>query len=255
MIEIQGLGLGTLPFSTRHSPFLNLALTSPPKSPIGVGIRGLPFAFGTLSGCVISLVLLSWRRGQIKWLIFSASVLMTIGSGCLSLVKVGNIQAVYAILFVTGIGVGGIIVPVSTVATIICRGELIATVTALTITIRIVGGAVGYAVYYNVFVNKLVPELRTVVGGTCVRAGLTDPAVIGEVITLTGASLVREIRNLPGIDERVWVELVAAGQTAYANAYPWAYYCSVAFGGVSVLASLFLGDISEMVDDSVVVVM
>lgn len=225
------------------------------KSPIGVGIRGLPFAFGTISGCVVSLVLLSWWRGQIKWLIFSASVLMTVGCGCLSLATVDNMQSVYAILFVTGVGVGGIIVPVSTVATIICRGEMIATVTALTITVRIIGGAVGYALYYNVFVHKLVPELRTMVGRACVRNGVTDPAVIDEVITLTGASLVREIRNLPGIDEKIWAELVAAGQKAYAHAYPWVYYCSVVFGAVSVLASLFLGDISEMVDDSVVVVM
>ncbi|KAK4133351.1 MFS general substrate transporter, partial [Trichocladium antarcticum] len=223
--------------------------------PIGVGIRGLPFAFGTISGCVVSLVLLSWWRGQIKWLIFSASVLMTVGCGCLSLATVDNMQSVYAILFVTGVGVGGIIVPVSTVATIICRGEMIATVTALTITVRIIGGAVGYALYYNVFVHKLVPELRTMVGGACVQNGVTDPAVIDEVITLTGASLVREIRDLPGIDEEIWAELVAAGQRAYAHAYPWVYYCSVVFGAVSVLASLFLGDISEMVDDSVVVVM
>jgi hypothetical protein len=30
------------------------------------------------------------------------------------------------------------------------------------------------------------------------------------------------------------------------------YYCSVAFGAVSVLASFFLGDIPEMIDDVVV---
>jgi hypothetical protein len=215
----------------------------------------MPFAFGVFGGCVLSLVLLSWFRGQIKWLIFSASVLMTIGCGCLSLAAVDNIGAVYPILFVAGVGVGGITIPVSTVATIICAGDVIATVTALTITVRIVGGAIGYAVYFNVFVHKLVPELEKFVGAACVKAGITDPRVIGEAIQLTAVSLVKEIRHLPGIDERIWAEIVAAGQRAYANAYPWVYYCSVAFGAVSVLASLFLGDISAMVDDSVVAVM
>jgi hypothetical protein len=215
----------------------------------------MPFAFGVFTGCVVSLALLSYFRGHIKWLIFSASALMTIGCGCLSLATVDNIRAVYAILFVAGLGVGGITIPVSTVATIICPGDVIATVTALTIAIRIVGGAVGYAIYFNVFVNKLVPELTTLVGDACVRSGIVDPGVIGEAIKLTSVSLVKEIRHLPGIDEGIWAEIAAAGQLAYANAYPWVYYCSVAFGVVSVLASLFLGDISEMVDDTVVAVM
>ena len=214
----------------------------------------MPFAFGVFSGCVLSLVLLSWFRGQIKWLIFSASVLMTVGCGCLSLATVDNIQAVYPILFVAGVGVGGITIPVSTVATIICAGDVIATVTALTIAVRIVGGAIGYAVYFNVFVRRLLPELHALVGAACARSGIVDPAVIGEAIQLTAVSLVNEIRHLPGVDEAAWVEIVAAGQRAYANAYPWVYYCSVAFGAVSVVASLFLGDISEMVDDSVVAV-
>jgi len=229
--------------------------TNPWRSPVGIGIRGMPFAFGVFAGCVASLVLLSRFYGQIKWLIFSASVLMTIGCGCLSLATPHNINSIYPILFVAGVGVGGITIPVSTLATIICTGDVIARVTALTITVRIVGGAIGYAVYFNVFLHKLLPQLRTLVGGACVRSGITDPGVIGEVIELTAVSLIHEIRGLPGVTEAIWVKLVAAGQQAYANAYPWVYYCSVAFGGVSVLASLFLGDISEMVDDSVVAAM
>ncbi|KAK4125039.1 MFS general substrate transporter [Parathielavia appendiculata] len=242
--------------------FFSVLLLWPPEAynvyghdPVGVGIRGMPFAFGVFGGCVASLFLLSWFRGQIKWLVFSASALMTVGCGCLSLATVDNIRAVYAILFVAGLGVGGITIPVSTIATIICPGNVIATVTALTIAIRIVGGAVGYAVYFNVFVNKLVPELTTLVGAACVRSGIVDRQVIREVIELTSVSLIKEIRHQPGIDERIWAEVVAAGQLAYANAYPWVYYCSVAFGAVSVLASLFLGDISEMVDDTVVAAM
>lgn len=215
----------------------------------------MPFAFGTFAGCVISLAFLSWCRHQIKWLVFGSSVLMTIGCGSLSIAKVDNINTVYAILFIAGLGVGGIVVPVSTVATIICRGDLIATITALTMTIRIIGGAVGYAVYYNVFVHMLVPQLGSHVGEACVRAGITDPALIKTIIQLTGASLVKEIRYLPGIDDQKWEAIVAAGQIAYANAYPWVYYCSVGFGAIAVLASLFMEDISELVDDTVMVVM
>ncbi|KAK4102691.1 MFS general substrate transporter [Parathielavia hyrcaniae] len=161
--------------------------------------------------------------------------------------------------FVRGLAamrVGGITILVSTIITIICPGDVIATVTALTMAVRIVGGAVGYAVYFNVFVGKLVPDLTALVGAACARAGIVDGRVVGEAIRLTSVSLVKEIRHLPGVaDDRVWADIVAAGQLAYANAYPWVYYCSVAFGAVAVVASLFLGNTSVMVDDTVVAAM
>ena len=39
-------------------------------------------------------------------------------------------------------------------ATIICPDDLIATVAALTLAIRVIGGSIGYCVYYNVFLCK-----------------------------------------------------------------------------------------------------
>lgn len=214
----------------------------------------MPFAFGILGGCVISLFLLSWFRGNIKWILFGSSVLMTAGCGSLAAAGLDNIKAVYGILLIAGLGVGGIVVPASMITTIICPSEIIATVTALTIAIRIVGGAIGYAIYYNVFVAKLVPLLTEIVGGACVQAGIHDGKIIGAIIGLTGESLVGEIRYLPGVSEEAWGQIVVAGQMAYSTTYPWVYYCSVAFGGVAVLASLFLGDLSDVMDDTVAVV-
>ncbi|KAK4164189.1 major facilitator superfamily domain-containing protein [Cladorrhinum sp. PSN259] len=222
--------------------------------PVGVGIRGLPFAFGIFGGCVVSLLLLSWFHGNIKWILFGSSVLMTAGCGALAAARLDNINTVYGILFIAGLGVGGIVVPASTITAIICPSDVIATVTALTITVRIVGGAIGYAIYYNVFVSKLVPELKHIVGGACFEAGIHDEKLIGAIIGLTGESLVNRIKHLPGVTEEAWEHIVAAGQVAYANAYPWVYYCSIAFGGVSILASLFVGDLSDMMDDTIAVV-
>lgn len=89
------------------------------------------------------------------------------------------------------------------------------------------------------------------------KAGLTSPALIGEVIQLTGASLLDEIGQLPGIagNEALHQAIVAAGQVAYAESYKYVYYASIAFGSVSIVAALFLGDIGEFMDDKVAVVM
>ncbi|KAM7221053.1 MFS drug efflux pump [Rhypophila decipiens] len=221
-------------------------------NPVGVGLRGLPFASGTLAGCVISLLLLSRYHGHIKWMLFGASVLMTVGCGGLSAAKVDNMGSIYFVLFVAGLGVGGIVVPASTITTIICPEGLFATITALTISIRIVGGAIGYAVYFNVFVGKLVPSLQAYLVEACISVGITDKTLIGEIIGLTAISRIEVLRHLPGLeDPEKWNVVVAAGRQAYASAYPWVFYCSIAFGMVSVIASLFLEDISGLVDDHV----
>lgn len=68
-------------------------------------------------------------------------------------------STVYVILCIAGLGIGGILVPASIITTIVCPDDLIATVSALTLAIRVVGGTIGYATYYNVFYNKFVPIL------------------------------------------------------------------------------------------------
>lgn len=56
---------------------------------------------------------------------------------------------------------------------------------------------------------------------------------------------------MPGAYEGI----VLAGQLAYAESYKYVYYTSVAFGGVSILAACFMGDISKYMDDHIAVVM
>jgi hypothetical protein len=248
--------------------------------PVGIGIRGMPFGFCVMGGACICLFLLSKTGGQIKWLLLGSSVLMTAGCGAMAAAREDNIQAVFGILAIAGLGVGGIIVPAvslhsiihplllsahlsltllsslqSILSTIICPDDLIATIAALTLAIRVVGGAVGYTVYYNVFYNKLIPQMMEKIGGAMVMNGIDNVTIITDVITLTGASLTNQILPLVGGNVTIWEQVVAAGQDAYAESYPWVYYCSIAFGAVSILASLFLTDISKYMDDHIAVVL
>lgn len=59
-----------------------------------------------------------------------------------------NLSTLWGLLVLAGLGIGGIVVPASIITTIICPDDLIATIAALTLAIRVVGGAIGYAVYY-----------------------------------------------------------------------------------------------------------
>ena len=89
------------------------------------------------------------------------------------------------------------------------------------------------------------------------KLNITSVAVITEAIEITGASLLPALEELPGIKgvPGAYELVVYAGQLAYAEAYKYVYYVSIAFGAVSIIAACFLGDIGKYMDDHVAVVM
>jgi len=166
-----------------------------------------------------------------------------------------NLSTLYALLIIGGLGIGGIVVPASIITTIICPDDLIATVSALTLSIRVIGGSIGYCAYYNVFVNKFVPNAVYYIGGTMVELGITNTTYIGDAIALTGASLLNELRGIPGLEsDKAWNAVVLAGQIAYAESYRWVYLASIPAGVISIICACFLGDINKYMDDHVAVV-
>jgi len=107
---------------------------------------------------------------------------------------------------------------------------------------------------YNVFAEKFKAAAVSLVGPACFRAGISSKATIAKIIGLTAAGLVEEIRKVPGIkSEAGYQGIIVAGQKAFAEAYPWVYYVSIAFGGVSIIACLFLGNIEKYMDGHVAV--
>lgn len=136
--------------------------------------------------------------------------------------------------------------------TIICPDDLIATVAALTLSIRVIGGAVGYTAYYNVFIQKFVPNAIYYIGGAMeIDLGITNATLIGDAITITGSSLLDDLKLIPGIagNDTAYAIVVAAGQIAYAESYKYVYLASIAFGSVSIIAACFLGNINKYMDD------
>jgi len=109
-----------------------------------------------------------------------------------------------------------------------------------------------------VFISKFKGYAVEYIGGAMyAKLNITDPLLIKEAIELTGASLLEELNAIPGIGGVPGAHdlVVAAGQIAYAEAYKYVYYVSIAFGAVSIIAACFLGDISKYMDDHVAVVM
>ncbi|KAF7507219.1 hypothetical protein GJ744_010777 [Endocarpon pusillum] len=225
--------------------------------PIGVGIRCLPLGIGVVVGACVVLWLLS-AYGHNKELMITSSVLMTAGCGSLAAATPDNLDKIYGLLVLAGLGVGGIVVPATIISTIICPDDLIATITALTLSVRVIGGAIGYAVYFSIFTSKFVSNAQSYIGGVmATQLNITDLTAITNAIELTAISLIEGIREIPGIagNETAYQMVIDAGRLAYSKSYSYVYLVSIAFGVVSTVAACFLGDIDKYMDDHVAVKM
>ena len=225
--------------------------------PVGIGIRTMCIGFAILLGACVVLWLLSQLRGYNREMLFVSSVFMTAGCGALAVATLDNLNELYVILIIAGLGIGGIVVPASVITTIICPDDIIGTVSALTLSIRVIGGCIGYTVYYNVFISKFVPNAVKYIGGAMADIGITNATLVGQAISITGSSLLADLRQIRGIgdNDTAYNLVVRAGQVAYAESYKYVYLVSIAFGVISIVASIFLPDIGDFMNDHVAVVM
>lgn len=169
----------------------------------------------------------------------------------------------YVVVTLASLGVGGVIIPSSIIAQIVCPNELIATITAITLSIRYIGGAIGYTAYYNVFYHNFTQyatqrvAIETIVFGGMVAPN--DQEFILTLVTLLGTARFDDLRALietsPRFlrpDKQVCYDLIVrAGQESFALAYRWPYWMSIAFGGACFIMSFFLEDIKKFLTDSV----
>lgn len=228
--------------------------------PVGVGIRSLPIGFGIIGGAVICLVLIPITKGRIRLLMIFFTGMMTAGTGAMCIARPDNLDTVYAVVTIASIGVGGVIIPCSIIAQIACPDDLIATVTAITLSIRYIGGAIGFAVYYNLFYHKVGEQLVELLAKQLLAfKGIINPLTaagvktITHVVELMGTAQFEQVQEILATDPQVlqrnaFPQILRATQEAMALAYRWPYWCSIAFGGACFVLSFFLGDIDQLLD-------
>lgn len=149
---------------------------------------------------------------------------MTAGVGAMAVANTNNLYVVYGIVILAGIGVGGIVVPCSIITTIICPDDLIATITALTLSIRVLGGAIGYTIYYNIFYQKFVGYATQIVGIEAMAHELIllNKTLDTEMVTLAANAQYAVLQNITdGFQHtpNAYKIIIEATQVAFADAY------------------------------------
>jgi hypothetical protein len=158
-----------------------------------------------------------------------------------------------ALTTIAGFGVGGVLVPAATIAITVCPVDLVATCVALSLSIRIIGGSIGYAIYYNIFINKVAVALPATVGLYAVKAGLPMSSASAFVTVFLTAPEKLATTNIPGLTSAVVQAAIIGARWAYADSLKYVWYTSIAFGGLSIVACLFLGNIIKYMTNRITV--
>ncbi|CAK7200330.1 hypothetical protein SEUCBS139899_003021 [Sporothrix eucalyptigena] len=232
-----------LTFSTVYNP-----------DPVQIGLKGLGYGISVTSGAMFFNALLSVKSLHCRWPIAIASAIMTVFGGALVTATPYNAKQTVALGTIAGFGVGGILVPAATLALIVVPDSLLATTAALSLSVRTVGGSIGYTVYFNIFSKKLTSALPAYVVSAVMGAGLPEADVPEFVATFLGAEGgAASLADVPGYTTAIAEAATMASRSAYADAFKYVWYTSIPFGCLAVIAALFLPSIRKFQTNRVAV--
>ncbi|KIW77617.1 hypothetical protein Z517_10063 [Fonsecaea pedrosoi CBS 271.37] len=218
-------------FSTLWSP-----------DPVQVGLKGLGYGISTTAGAVFWNALLSTRL-EAKYILLMSSIIMTAFIGGLVATTPETPKLAVALGTIASFGVGGILVPAATVALIVVPDSLLATTAALSLSIRTVGGSIGFTIYYNIFVNKLNTQLPKQIAKYAIKAGL-PAADATEFVTMFLAAPAN-ITQAVGYTPQVLAGATLGERWAYAESLKWVWVTSIPFGVLAIITCFFIPNIKK----------
>ncbi|USP76128.1 hypothetical protein yc1106_03402 [Curvularia clavata] len=232
--------------------------------PVKVGLRSLPIGFGIMGGAVIGLVLIPISKGRMREIMIFFTALMTAATGALSIAAPDNLPTALVLVSLGCTAVGAVVIPSTIIAQIACPDDLIATVTALTLSVRFIGGAIGFSIYIAVFSKQATKYLTEMATNTIAMNAIVNPlipagrAAIEEIVRAIANARFDIVKEVLANDSSVlqrdaFPTILAASQEAFAKAYRLPYYISIAFGGACFILSFFIGDLREYLTSDILV--
>jgi hypothetical protein len=194
--------------------------------PVKIGLRSMAPTISIAIGAVVFNSALSKFPGHTREILFFAVVLMTTFAGALAVMTPENEKTVIGLGSIASFGIGGVLVPAATLAMIVCPDALITTAAALSLSIRTIGGSIGYAIYYNIFTTKLEKNLPAYVAEYAVKAGLPATSVQSFVDLYLTEPEKLVTTNIQGVTEAVIAGAAKGSQWAYSQSlkYVWVSY-------------------------------
>ena len=150
----------------------------------------------------------------------------------MSVANTHNLHTIYGIVTIGSLGVGAVIIPCSIIAQLTAPPELIGTITAITLSIRYIGGAIGFSAYYNIFYHKLSGDYAVKIAGygLAEKGMCYDLPTITELVTLAANAEFTQLKALiassPKVNagfhgEKGYDLLIGLMQQSFSLAYRW----------------------------------
>ncbi|KAJ8603563.1 hypothetical protein MRB53_042106 [Persea americana] len=210
-------------------------------------------SFGIIFGAVLFSILVVYSRGHVRWLLLLATSAMTASSACISLAKSSDDIILVAVCFLS-ISVGALIVPVQVIASMICPDDLIGTITAMTITLRVFGGAIAYAIYYSIVKHNFASRAFATVGKATIALGIFNPFEVLDVMKAVTNGQTIEPGEFPAITTQAQINKINdAAKIGWQDSYREVYLVLILFGGISVIASAFVPNVRRYMDTHIAV--
>lgn len=118
---------------------------------------------------------------------------------------------------------------------------LIATAGALSLSLRVLGGSIGYTIYESVFANKINVNLPTYTAQYATEAGLPASSVTAFLTAMLGADP-SSAANVDGVTPEILAQAALGIKWAYADSLRYVWYTSIPFGILAIIACCFLKD-------------
>jgi hypothetical protein len=211
-------------------------------NPIQVGLKGLGYGISTTVGAVFFNALVSTRI-EARWILLTGATLMTSFGGALIASNPTNPKLTVILSTLAAFGIGGILVPAATVALIVVPDSLLATTAALSLSVRTVGGSIGYTIYLNIFTKKLATKLPALVASYALSAGLQPNDASSFVTTFLTAPA--NITSAAGYTPEIAAAATIGSRWAYAESLKWVWVTSIPFGVCAIVACCFMPNIKK----------
>lgn len=216
------------------------------------GLLIMSQTMGTLFGAGFFSWTITRFQGSIRPQMALSCILMGVGLGSIKAVHANQPWAAGLCVFIGGVGIGGIIVPASVITQLCSPDEFLGTVTALTFVARVLGGGIGYTVFYhvlNVEVTRLLNDLTRkdtlAIINIVLGVGITNTAEISAFLTKFSLNDEKGLLKYPGVTHATIDKLSVAATSIWADGFGYVWLVTVAFSGVGLICSLFLGNVTK----------
>ncbi|CCG83888.1 protein of unknown function [Taphrina deformans PYCC 5710] len=207
---------------------------------------------GVLFGAGFFSYTITRFQGAIRGQMVLSCALMMAGFG--ALVAVDQNRPTLAGFMVTmgAVGVGGIIIPASVITQLCTPDEYLGTVTALTFVARVLGGAIGFTIYYYIlnydatklFADTTNPQSLKLIT-TLFGAGFNNIPQITKILNEFAISDTKSLLATPGFSQALLDRVGVLAQPIWAQAFQNVWLVTLAFSGLGLICSLFLGDVKK----------